>query len=348
MQLIRRLLTVRESRRTVIYVCLLLLPVPLTIYAIGAGRYDIPPREVLRALYDYVMTSRTSDFAPDIAYNLVIYIRGPRILAALLIGANLAVTGAAFQGIFRNPLVDSNILGVTSGAGFGAALMLLQGENATLIQLSAFAFGLLAVMIAFFVSRLYSNAPLLLLTLVGILVGSFFGSLTSLLKYIADPLDSLPAITYWLLGSLTAVTDNDLPALIIVTVIGLFFMWGVRWRLNVLSLGDSEAQTLGLHPVRLKLMIIIFSSLMTAVAVSISGVIGWVGLVIPHAARTLVGPDHQRLIPASMALGATFLLLIDTIARTQWSSEVPLGVLTGIVGVPLLLVILRVNKTGWQ
>ncbi|MBN1564489.1 MAG: iron chelate uptake ABC transporter family permease subunit, partial [Anaerolineae bacterium] len=126
------------------------------------------------------------------------------------------------------------------------------------------------------------------------------------------------------------------------------FMWGVRWRLNVLSLGDNEAQTLGLHPVRLKLLIIVFSSLMTAAAVSISGVIGWVGLVIPHAARTLVGPDHQRLIPASMALGATFLLLIDTIARTQWESEVPLGVLTGIVGVPLLLVILRVNRTGWK
>jgi iron complex transport system permease protein len=347
-QLIRRFLIAREQRRMALYWMLLLLPVPLTLYAIGAGPYGIPPRDVLRALYDYAVTSRTADFAPDIAYNLVIYIRGPRILAALFIGANLAVTGAAFQGIFRNPLVDANILGVTSGAGFGAALMLLHNADSALVQLSAFAFGLLAVMIAFFVSRLYSHAPLLLLTLVGILVGSFFGSLTSLLKYVADPLDSLPAITYWLLGSLTAVTDDDIPALIAITVIGLVFMWGVRWRLNVLSLGDSEAQTLGLHPVRLKLLIIVFSSLMTAIAVSISGVIGWVGLVIPHAARTLVGPDHQRLIPASMALGATFLLLIDTIARTQWTSDVPLGVLTGIVGVPLLLVILRVNKIGWQ
>jgi iron complex transport system permease protein len=347
-QLIRRVLTARERRQIVLYWCLLLLPVPLAIVAIGAGRYDIPPRDVLRALYDYTVTSRTTDFTPDIVYNLVIFVRGPRILAALFIGANLAVTGAAFQGIFRNPLVDANILGVTSGAGFGAALMLLQNADAALVQLAAFAFGLLAVMIAFLVSRLYSNAPLLLLTLVGILVGSFFASLTSLLKYVADPLDSLPAITYWLLGSLTAVTDDDLPALLAITVIGLVFMWGVRWRLNVLSLGDNEAQTLGLHPARLKLLIIVVSSLMTAVAVSISGVIGWVGLVIPHAARTLVGPDHQRQIPASMALGATFLLLIDTIARTQWESEVPLGVLTGIVGVPLLLVILRVNRTGWQ
>ncbi|MBN2305741.1 MAG: iron ABC transporter permease [Anaerolineae bacterium] len=331
-----------------LYWALLLLPLPVAVYTIGLGRYEIPPGDVAQALYDYAVSSHDPAFEPDIEYNLVTRIRLPRIAAAMLIGTSLAVTGAAFQGIFRNPLVDSNILGVTSGAGFGAALMLLLNAGMVYVQMSAFFFGLLAVMLAFLVSRLYYSAPMLVLTLVGILVGSFFGSLTSLLKYVADPLDTLPAITYWLLGGLTGVTRSDIPALLVVTLSGMVFMWMVRWRLNVLSLGDGEAQALGLNPTRIRLLIIVVSTFMTAMAVSVGGVIGWVGLVIPHAARTLVGPDHQRLIPVSMAMGAVFLLLIDTMSRTLWASEVPLGVFTGIVGVPLLLVILRVNKTGWQ
>jgi iron complex transport system permease protein len=362
-----RPLAVRR-RQVVLYWLVLLLPFPLAIYAIGVGRYPIPPEDVLRVLVNYVAAPPAD---PDITYNIVTRIRLPRIAAAMLIGANLSVTGAAFQGIFRNPLVDSNILGVTSGAGFGAALMLLilpepAGEAVIeffqslvptsydylipkfAVQISAFVFGLVAVMLAYFISRLYYSAPLLVLTLVGILIGSFFGSLTSLLKYVADPLDSLPAITYWLLGGLTDVTRNDIPALAVVSLLGMIFMWGVRWRLNVLSLGDHEAATLGLNPARLKLLIILWSTLMTAMAVSVGGVIGWVGLVIPHAVRTLVGPDHQRLVPASVAMGAVFLLLIDTLSRTLWANEIPLGVFTGVVGVPLLLLILRVNKTGWQ
>lgn len=361
-----------RSRQTVLFWLLLALPLPLAVVALGAGRYEIAPRSVvgalvdhaiftvagaeyqvvpaddLRAGYDYRVAHPRLEFRPDQAHLVVIRLRLPRILAALLIGASLAVTGAAFQGIFRNPLVDTNILGVTSGAGFGAALMLLLDPEPLLVRLSAFAFGLLAVMAAYFISRLYYSAPLLVLTLVGILVGSFFSSLTSLLKYVADPLDSLPAITYWLLGSLNGVTRAEIPVLAGISLAGMGVMLGVRWRLNVLSLGDGEAMALGLRPARLKLLIIVWSTLMTAAAVSVAGVIGWIGLVIPHAARTLLGPDHQRLIPVTMALGAAFLLVIDTLARTLWAAEVPLGVFTGIVGVPLLLVILRVNKTGWQ
>jgi len=337
-----------QQRQQVIYWLVLLTPLPLAIYAIGLGRYAIAPGEVIDALVRFAVDPPDAAAAPDLVYNVVTRIRLPRIAASLLIGANLAVTGVAFQGIFRNPLVDSNILGVTSGAGFGAALMLLLSASAGVVQLSAFGFGLLAVFLAYGISRLYYSAPLLVLTLVGILIGSFFGSLTSVLKYIADPLDSLPAITYWLMGGLTDVTLADIPVLAVISAAGLVFMWAVRWRLNVLSLGDHEAQALGLNPTRLKLMIILFSTLMTSVAVSVGGVIGWVGLVIPHAARTLVGPDHQRLIPATMALGASFLLVIDTLSRTLWSTEVPLGVFTGLVGVPLLLAILRFNKTGWK
>jgi iron complex transport system permease protein len=325
---------------------LVALPLFLFLLALTLGRYPIPLFDVGRSLLSSLFPEMAAN-VEETARQLVLRVRLPRALAALLIGASLGSTGAAFQGIFKNPLVDSNILGVTSGAGFGAALALLLLWPGWMVQASAFSFGLLAVGLAFFGSRLYRTAPVLVLTLMGILVGSLFGSLTSLLKYVADPLDTLPAITFWLLGSLASVTWRDLPALVGITAVGAAFLWLVRWRLNVLSLGEAEATTLGTHPTRLKLGIIVAATLMTAVAVSVSGVIGWVGLVIPHAGRILVGPDHRRLIPATLSLGASFLLLIDLIARTLLPGEVPLGVLTGLIGVPMLIVLLRRNRTGW-
>jgi iron complex transport system permease protein len=284
---------------------------------------------------------------PNVARQLVLRIRLPRALAALLIGASFGGTGTAFQAVFKNPLVDSNILGVTSGAGFGAALALLFLEDMWGVQLFAFLFGLLAVALAFFGSRLYRAAPLLVLTLMGVLIGSLFGSLTALLKYLADPLDTLPAITFWLLGSLTGITWGKLTALSLITILGLLFLFLVRWRLNILSLGDEEARALGMNPTRMRVWIILCTTLMTAAAVSVSGVIGWVGLVIPHAGRLLVGTDHKRLMPASISLGASFLLLIDNIARTLLPGEIPLGVLTGLVGVPILILLLRRGRMGW-
>ena len=337
-----------ERRQAILYLLLLVLPLPLAVYTIGLGRYEIAAGDVVRALVDWVTVGHNASDMPDLAYDIVVRVRLPRIAAAMLIGGNLAVTGAAFQGIFRNPLVDSNILGVTSGAGFGAALVLLLNGSTLEVQASTFFFGMLAVLAAYVVSRLYHTAPLLMLTLVGIVIGSFFASLTSLLKYVADPLDTLPAITYWLMGGLTSVTRRDIPVLALISLTCLVALWLVRWRLNVRSMGDSEALALGLNPTRLKVIIILFSTMMTAVAVSVGGVIGWVGLVVPHAARTLVGPSHLRLIPATIAMGMIFLLLIDTLSRTMLPGEVPLGVFTGIVGAPLLLLILRVNKTGWK
>ncbi len=329
-----------------LYAALLLLPFALIIAALMVGLYTISVENVLRALL--------APFFPDLAnglttteLTLVQRIRLPRVLSAALIGATLASTGSAFQGIFKNPLVDSNLLGVTSGAGFGAALALLLGGTTLVVQGFAFGFGLLAVLLAYAGSRIYSTAPMIVLTLMGILIGSFFGSLTSLMKYVADPLNTLPAITFWLLGGLTGVTWQSVPTLALLTVCGSLFLWSVRWRLNILSLGDTEATTLGMNPNRLKLAIIVCATLMTAAAVAVGGVVGWVGLVIPHAGRILVGPDHKRLIPVSLALGASFLLVIDTLSRTLLSTEVPLGILTGLVGVPLLIVLLRRNQTGW-
>lgn len=325
---------------------ILILPVVLFIISLTLGRYEISPVNVLRVLLSPIFPGLAADI-PAIARQLVLQIRVPRILAALLIGASFGATGTAFQAIFKNPLVDSNILGVTSGAGFGAAVAILLMRNPWQVQLSAFVFGLLAVSLSFFGSRLYKATPLLILTLMGILVGSLFNSLTSLLKYVADPLDSLPAITFWLLGSLTSITWQNIPALLVITLVGLLFLWLIRWRLNILSLGDEEAKSLGVDPIHMKLMIILFATLMTAVAVSVSGVIGWVGLVIPHAGRLIVGPDHKRLLPVSVGLGAAFMILIDNVARTLLPGEIPLGVLTGLIGVPLLIVLLRRSRTGW-
>ena len=329
-----------------LYALLLGLPILLFLPALALGRYGIGVLDVGRALLS-PLRPELADGIPAIAQTLVLRVRLPRVLAAMLIGASMAGTGAAFQGLFKNPLVDSNILGVTSGAGFGAALALLLGGSPWQVQVSAFAFGLLAVSMAFWGSRLYKTAPMLILTLMGILVGSFFGSLTALIKIIADPLDTLPAITFWLLGGLTGVVWRDIPLLAALTVGGSAFLWLIRWRLNVLSLGDAEATSLGINPGRLKLVIIVCATLMTAVAVSVGGVIGWVGLVIPHAGRILVGPDHKRLIPVSLSLGASFLLIIDNISRTLLAAEAPLGVLTGLIGVPLLIALLRRNRTGW-
>ncbi|MFW5714525.1 MAG: FecCD family ABC transporter permease [Brevefilum sp.] len=323
-----------------------LLPLILFTVSLSLGRYEIGPVDVLRVLLSPIFPDLAADI-PEIAQQLILRVRLPRILGALLIGASFGGTGTAFQAIFKNPLVDSNILGVTSGAGFGAAIALLLMRSGLEVQISAFVFGLAAVFLAFFGSKLYKSTPLLMLTLMGILVGSLFSSLTSLLKYVADPLDTLPAITFWLLGSLTAVTWGRLLFLSIVTLLGLAFLVSIRWRLNILSLGDSEAKSLGLEPNRMKLLIIIFATMMTASAVSVSGVIGWVGLVIPHAGRLLVGPDHKYLLPVSICLGASFLMLIDDIARTILPGEIPLGVLTGLVGVPILILLLRRSQSWW-
>lgn len=336
----------RSVIKQITLIIVFLLPAILFIISLTLGRYQIAPLDVFRALLAEIFPAVGGDI-PDIARQLILRVRLPRILAALLIGAGYGLTGTGFQAIFKNPLVDSNILGVTSGAGFGAALAILLGGDPWLIQISAFFFGLLAVFLSFFGSRLYKTSPMLVLTLMGILIGSFFSSLTSLLKYVADPLDTLPAITFWLLGSLTGITWQNLLPLAAITTTGLMVIWLVRWRLNILSLGDSEALTLGIDPTRMKVGIILFSTLMTAAAVSVSGVIGWVGLVIPHAGRLIVGPDHRKLVPVSLSLGMAFMMIIDDVARTLLPGEIPLGILTGLIGVPILVLLMRRNKMGW-
>jgi iron complex transport system permease protein len=280
--------------------------------------------------------------------TIVLQIRLPRAILAMFVGAGLSVGGAAFQGMFRNPLVSPDILGVTAASGFGAALALLLSRGAFELELIAFLFGISGVGLTYLLARTYRSTPMLMLVLSGVIVAAFFSALLSGAKYLADPESKLPAITYWLLGSLNGASMRSLKVALPPIILGGAGLMLVRWRLNVLSMGDEEARSLGVRTDRLKGIIIVCTTLITAAAVSVCGIVGWVGLVIPHLARMWVGPDHRALLPAACSIGATYLLLIDDVARTASASEIPLGILTAIVGAPFFAYLLRKTQGGWQ
>jgi iron complex transport system permease protein len=326
---------------------ILLIPLIILFFiSFLIGRYPIPPYDVLVALASkiYPINVNTSP-----ALNTVIFeIRLPRILAAMLVGAALSVAGAAFQGLFRNPLVSPDKLGVTAGAGFGASLAILISAGAFFIQISAFIWGLIAVSITYFLSRTFKGTSMLTLVLCGIAIESFFGAMIALSKYIADPYEQLPTIVFWLMGSLASVNMQQLLIVSIPILIGMSILLLVRWRINILSMGEEEARTLGINTGRFQAIIIISCTILTAASVSICGIIGWIGLVIPHVARMIVGPDHKILLPASIILGAFFLLLIDDISRALISIEIPLGILTAIIGAPFFIYLLGKSKEVWS
>ncbi|KUK99768.1 MAG: Transport system permease protein [Methanomicrobiales archaeon 53_19] len=279
----------------------------------------------------------------DAMYSVVFNIRLPRILAALLVGAALSTAGAAYQGMFQNPLVSPDILGASAGAGLGAALAIYFYLGTGAITIFAFAGGLLAVGTAYAVSCLVRGNAILSMVLAGILVGSLFSASISYIKLVADTNDQLPAITYWLMGSLASATMEDVYFAGVVIIIGIIPLYLLRWRMNVLTLGEDEAKSMGINTNLLRLVVIVCATLITAVSVSISGIIGWVGLVIPHFCRMVFGYDYRRIIPAAVLMGGGFLLLVDDFARTIASTEVPLGILTAFVGAPIFayLLILR-------
>ncbi len=266
----------------------------------------------------------------------------------MMVGASLSIAGASFQGLFQNPLVSPDKLGVSAGAGFGAAIAILFSASTFMIQFSAFAWGLLAVGLTYFLGRTFKGTSMLTLVLCGIAVASFFSALLSLIKYVADPYGQLQTIVFWLMGSLASVNNLDIIIMGIPITIGTAILLLIRWRINVLSMGEEEAQALGVNTKRLQAIIIICCTIVTASAVSICGIIGWIGLVIPHVARMIVGPDHKVLLPASIILGAFFLLLIDNVARTITTTEIPLGILTAIIGAPFFLYLLMKSKEVWS
>jgi iron complex transport system permease protein len=317
----------------------------LFIFSFVLGRYPISPGDVLKVLASHIVPAY--HFNTGIINTIVIQIRLPRILAAMVVGASLALSGVSFQGLFRNPLVSPDILGVSSGAGFGAALAILLSGNQLAIQVSAFCFALLAVGISYGISKMVKGNPTLSLILAGMAIASLFGAMLSLVKYVADPVNQLPAITYWLMGSLASVGSKGLLYAAIPMLIGMIVLILIRWRFNVLAMGEEEAKALGVDTGRLRVIIVVCCTMITASAVCISGTIGWVGLVIPHIGRALVGPDHKRLLPVCLLIGAIFLLLIDDIARVVASVEIPIGILTAIVGIPFFVFLLKRGGRGW-
>ena len=316
------------------------------LLSLPLGRYYIPVAEVVSALVGTLLPGQHS--IPETLQTVLFNIRLPRIVVGMLVGAVLSAAGAVYQGMFRNPLVSPDILGASAGAGFGAALAIWCSWGIIATQISAFACGLAAVLAAWSISCRMRHAPMLALVLSGMLISTLFSAGTSAVKYIADPLDKLPAITFWLMGSLAACSTRDAVLLAAGAVAGLVPLLLVRWRLNVLSLGDEEAQALGLETGRLRFMVIICATLMTTVSVSVCGMVGWVGLIVPHLARMIVGPNYAVLLPASVLLGGAYLLVVDDLARMMAAVEVPLGILTALIGVPFFLFLLRYNRRDWQ
>lgn len=328
---------------------LFLMTIPLIILfflSFLVGRYPISPYEVFAAFSSKLfLTSATTSPVQD---TIIFQIRLPRIVVAMMIGAALSIAGASFQGLFQNPLVSPDKLGVSAGAGFGAALAILFSASLFMIQASAFFWGLFAVGLTYFISRTFKGTSMLTLVLCGIAIASFFTALLSLVKYVADPNGQLQTIVFWLMGSLSSVTNQDMIIMGIPIIIGTIILLAIRWRLNILAMGEEEAHAMGINIKKLQAIIIVCCSVVTAASVSMCGIIGWVGLVMPHVARMIVGPDHKILLPASIIAGAFFLLLIDDIARSLTTVEIPLGILTAIIGAPFFIYLLIKSKEVWS
>lgn len=341
----------------------------LFFFSFFIGRYAITPREAASTLFfgmarqaagwwdalaswasgsPYAAyTAAVDPHIADLHHTVMFQIRLPRIMAAALVGGGLSLAGTSFQGLFKNPLVSPDLLGVASGAGFGAALGILFSGSPIVIQCAAFGFGIVAVAVTYGISKVYRSANILVLVLSGIIIGALFSALLSFLKYVADPYDTLPAIVFWLMGSLASVKSRELimvgPPMILAGAV----LYVIRWRINLLAMGDDEARSLGVSIKRMTKIIVVCATIITASAVCISGIVGWVGLVVPHIGRLLVGPDFRKLVPASVLIGASFLMVVDNVSRTAFPTEIPLGILTAIIGAPVFAYLLTRKKVGW-
>ena len=331
-------------KKTIVTLILIILPIIFFFGTICVGRYYVSFTDILLAFWQGI-TGQSSSLSPETT-AVILQIRLPRAVLGALVGAALSASGAAFQGLFRNPLVSSGILGVSAGAGFGAALAIVLFNNIFLTPLFAFFFGILAVVLSYFAGRIDNTAPTITLVLGGTIIQSIFSALISLLKYLADTATQLPAITFWLMGSLASTKTADVLLAFIPMILGMTGLLVMRYRLNVLSMGDREAKTLGINVMANKWFIISFATLATAGAVCVSGIVGWIGLIIPHVGRMLVGNDNKWVVPASMSLGACFVIFCDTLCRTITGGEIPLGIITALIGGPFFIYLLK--KTKWR
>lgn len=331
-----------ERNYRLIYALLVICLLSLMFLSLFMGRYAVSPEGVVSVLLDKILGITADCTEATVVWN----IRMPRVLLCVMVGAGLSVAGASFQGIFQNPLVSPDILGVSAGAGFGAALgILLTSAGTGITTVLAFGFGLLSVLLACTISRIKKMSSPVSLVLSGMIVGFFFNALISLVKLVADTDSQLPAITYWLMGSFANTTFAELA--VVGPLIGgaTVTLLLLRWRMNILSMGDEEAYSLGIHPRRLRFSIIALATVVTAASVMVAGIVGWVGLIIPNVCRMVVGADHKHLLPAAFFMGGIFLIIIDFFARVVTVAEIPIGILTAIAGVPLFIYVYKYS--GW-
>ncbi len=331
-----------------LYIGLSFLLIGLILYSATIGRYSVDIEKVFLIIIDNVSEIKNSSWN-TIEERIVELIRMPRILAAVIIGAGLSVSGVAAQGLFRNPLVDSGIIGVTSGAAFGGTLAILLFSNTYITLGLSFGFGMLSIIAVMMLSRVNGRVSILSLVLVGVVVSTFFGAAISIVKLVADPFSKLPAITYWLMGSLSAIGYKELLILCLTTGPAALIIYGLRYQLNVISMGESRAVSIGVPYSKIRWLLLISMALVSSGVVATAGAIGWVGLIIPHIARFFVGANHTKLIPISALIGGMFLLVIDDSARAISDAEIPIGIMTALIGVPLFAFILRKTQknNGW-
>ncbi|MDY5148300.1 ABC transporter permease [Actinotignum sanguinis] len=330
-------------RRTAAFAVLVITTIALLgamVVAMGMGQLSISAPDVVRILFS------SPDDVDRSALVAINQIRAPRVILAVVLGGCLAVSGAVLQSLFRNPLVSPDIVGVSSAAAFGGVLAILVGTSSFILMGSTFIFGLSAVVCVMLIGRIRSHSATLTIVLAGVVVSAFFNAMVSLMTYVADPYSKLPSITFWLMGSLAAASWAKVTTIIIPVIIGLIVVVALRWRINVLSLGDEDARALGINPSAMRWVCIFAVALLTAASVAAAGIIGWVGLVIPHLVRLLVGHDNRVVIPESFLMGGMYLLIIDTIARNATSVEIPVGILTATIGAPVFigLLIRRARK----
>lgn len=309
------------------------------LLSFSIGRYYIAPMEIIKVILNRILNKNIFNSTAE-KEAVILILRFPRIMGAILVGSSLSLSGATYQGTFKNSLVAPDLLGVSSGASIGAAVAILLQFNPTLIQIFAFFGGLIAVSMTLAIPKFIKNQSMIILVLSGIIVSGLLTSIMGIIKYVADPETQLAPITYWQLGSLAGISHSDLKYSLVPIALASILIYKLRWQINILSLGDEDARSLGLAVKKMRVLFIILSTILTASSVSMTGTIGWIGLVVPHFARLIVGVDNRKLIPTAFFLGAIFLLIIDTLSRTITRSEIPLSILTGILGAPFYFYLL--------
>ncbi|MFP3156315.1 iron ABC transporter permease [Lachnospiraceae bacterium ZAX-1] len=321
-----------------------ILCIVVFVASLGVGRYYVPAHEVAKILLNHIFPGQIAVTWTEKMESVILNIRLPRVMGAVVVGGALSLSGATYQGIFKNPLVSPDLLGVSSGACVGASIAILLGRTAAQIQLVALAMGLLAVFCTTMIPKFFKNSSNLMLVLSGIIVSGFMASVQGFLTYIADPFSDLATIIYWTMGSLASVRGLDILRIGPVMFIAMAVLLLIRWRINLLSLSDYEAKTLGVNVPRTRGLAIVCATVLTASAVCMCGTIGWVGMIIPHFGRLLVGEDNRYMMPIATLLGMMFMVVVDTIARNLTSSEIPLSIITGLLGTPLFLWLLMRQK----